>query len=256
MNWFGKAIGAALGIAVAGPWGALVGAVLGHQFDQGLAGPSAAGGQRAQERFFATTFEVMGHVAKVDGRVSEEEIQIARRIMHSMQLGPEEVRRAIGHFTDGKRADYPLEQRLADLASSLGQRRELARAFVEIQMQAAIGGGAIADSKRELLWFIARRFGIDRAGLADIEAGLRSQRAGSRGAESRHSLADAYRTLGVTPESSDKDVKTAYRRLMNTHHPDKLVSKGLPESMIAVAEERTQQIRAAYERVRDERGFK
>jgi DnaJ like chaperone protein len=43
---------------------------------------------------------------------------------------------------------------------------------------------------------------------------------------------------------------------MNQHHPDKLVSKGLPESMIDLAEQRTQQIRAAYERVREERGFK
>ena len=55
---------------------------------------------------------------------------------------------------------------------------------------------------------------------------------------------------------SDADVKTAYRRLMNRHHPDKLVSKGLPESMIDLAEKRTQQIGAAYERIKDERGFK
>jgi DnaJ like chaperone protein len=43
---------------------------------------------------------------------------------------------------------------------------------------------------------------------------------------------------------------------MNQHHPDKLVSKGLPASMTAVAEQRTQQIRAAYETIRSERGFK
>jgi DnaJ like chaperone protein len=43
---------------------------------------------------------------------------------------------------------------------------------------------------------------------------------------------------------------------MNQHHPDKLVSKGLPASMTAVAEERTQQIRAAYETIKSERGFK
>ena len=256
MNWFGKAIGAAFGIAIAGPWGALVGAVLGHQFDQGLAGPVTGGSPRARRRFFVTTFEVMGHVAKIDGRVSEEEIQIARRIMHAMHLGPEQVQQAIGHFNDGKRADYPLEQRLADLAGGLGQRRELARAFVEIQMQAAIGAGEIAQSKRERLWFIARRVGIDRAELADIESALRSEHGGSRSSGRTQNLAEAYRTLGVTAEVSDKEVKTAYRRLMNRHHPDKLVSKGLPEAMIAVAEERTQQIRAAYERVRDERGFK
>jgi len=243
-------------MAVAGPWGGLIGAALGHQFDQGLASSSTGGGQRARQRFFATTFEVMGHVAKIDGRVSEEEIQIARRIMHAMQLGPEQVRQAIGHFTDGKRADYPIEQRLQDLAASVAQRHELARAFVEIQVQAAVGAGELVHSKRELLWFIARRLGIDRAELAEIESALRAQRGGVRASNRTLDLADAYRTLGVAAGHSDKEVKTAYRRLMTRHHPDTLVSKGLPEAMIAVAEERTQQIRAAYERVRDERGFR
>jgi DnaJ like chaperone protein len=243
-------------MAVAGPWGSVFGALLGHQFDQGLGGSFAGAGRRAQGAFFTTTFEVMGHVAKVDGRVSEEEVQIARRIMHAMQLGPAEVRQAIDHFTTGKRADYPLQQRLRDLGSTIGQRRELARAFVEIQVQAAVGAGEIAADKRELLWLIARSFGINRVELAQMEAMLRTRQPGARAADRKQDLADAYRTLGVEASAADKDVKTAYRRLMNQHHPDKLVSKGLPESMTAVAEERTQQIRSAYERVKAERGFK
>ena len=256
MQWFGKAIGAALGMAFMGPWGAAVGALLGHQFDQGLGSPLAAAGQSAQRAFFATTFEVMGHLAKVDGRVSEEEIQIARRIMHGMHLKPDQVREAIAHFTAGKRTDYPLQQRLDTLVRGIGGRRELARAFVEIQMQAAVGAGEIAQSKRELLWQIARSFGIDRVELARIEEMLRARKPGARAAGRQLDLGDAYRTLGIEPDAADGEVKTAYRRLMNEHHPDKLVSKGLPESMIAVAEERTQQIRAAYDRIKAERGFK
>ena len=48
----------------------------------------------------------------------------------------------------------------------------------------------------------------------------------------------------------------AYRRLMNQNHPDKLHAKGLPESMMKMAEEKTRQIRAAYEVLRDARGMK
>jgi DnaJ like chaperone protein len=198
----------------------------------------------------------MGHVAKIDGRVSEEEIQIARRIMHAMHLAPDQVREAIRHFTEGKRSDYPLQQRLDDLASELGPRRELARAFVEIQVQAAVGAGEITGSKRELLWRIARSFGINRVELAQIEAMLRTRQHGARAPDRQLDLGAAFRTLGIDEDATDKDVKTAYRRLMNQHHPDKLVSKGLPESMTAVAEERTQQIRAAYERIKAERGFR
>jgi DnaJ like chaperone protein len=256
VRWFGKAIGAALGMALGSYPGAVIGALLGHQFDQGLGDALPGAASRAQQIFFEVTFEIMGRCAKVDGRVSEEEIQIARRIMHAMHLKPDQVRRAIDHFTAGKRPDYPMQQRLSDLATRIGQRPELARAFVEIQVQAAIGAGELANSKRELLWLIARTLGLDRVELAQIESMLHARQRGDRPVASGPNLADAYRTLGVDSGAGDKEVKTAYRRLMNQHHPDKLVSRGLPESMTAVAEERTQQIRAAYDRIKEERGFK
>ena len=59
--------------------------------------------------------------------------------------------------------------------------------------------------------------------------------------------------LGVSRDASDHDVKKAYRRLMSQHHPDKLVAKGLPEEMMTIAKEKTQQIRKAYEQVKESR---
>lgn len=236
--------------------GAVLGGLLGHQFDQGLGDAIPGSTPRFQHDFFAVTFEVMGHVAKVDGRVSEEEIQIARRIMHGMRLNPDQVRQAIEHFTKGKRSDYALQQRLSDLASRVGHRRELGRAFVEIQVQAAVGAGEIEQIKRDVLWRIARKFGINRVELAQIESMLRARQHGSAVTSRELDLGQAYKTLGVEAAASDQEIKTAYRRMMNLHHPDKMVSKGLPESMRASAEERTQQIRAAYERIKTERGFK
>jgi DnaJ like chaperone protein len=62
--------------------------------------------------------------------------------------------------------------------------------------------------------------------------------------------------LGVSEEATNAEVKTAYRRLMNQHHPDKLVARGLPKSMIGVAEQKTQEVRAAYETLKARRGFR
>ena len=257
MQWYGKAIGAALGLIVAGPMGSILGALLGHQFDQGFGAGTGGAPRHTQSVFFDVTFEVMGHLAKVDGRVSEDEIRIARRIMHAMQLSPEQVRLAIERFTAGKEAQYPLGERLAILHRAVGPRRDLSRAFVEIQLQAAVGGGEIAAPKRQLLWEIARSFGIGRVELAQIEALIRAQvREPGRGRDETLTLEAAYRVLGVDSGVGDKEVKTAYRRLMNQHHPDKLVSRGLPESMVTLAEQKTREIRAAYERIKAQRGFK
>lgn len=258
VRWTGKAVGGVLGFLSGGPIGSLLGIALGHQFDRGIA--ERLGGMRGhppartQALFFAATFGVMGHVAKSDGRVSEEEIRAARRIMHGMQLSPEQVTLAIEHFTRGKQPNFRLNATIAELDDAFAGRRELRRAFVEIQLQALVASGGLDKAKRELLWSIARRLGMSRVELAQIEALVRAQ--GTASASQRvEDLTEAYRVLGVEPTAEVKAIKLAYRRLMSQHHPDKLVSRGLPESMRANAEQRTREIRAAYERIKAQRNF-
>jgi DnaJ like chaperone protein len=208
--------------------------------------------------FFEVTFELMGQVAKVDGRVSEDEVRVARRIMQGMRLNDTQVRTAIEHFTLGKSAEYPFDERLGALAAQVGERSELARAFLGIQLQAALGAGAVGAEKREMLGRVADRLGITRPELAHLEAWVRSFHGGGGAprATPAETLAAAYRTLGVAAKASDDEVKIAYRRLMNQHHPDKLVARGLPESMIGVAEQKTHEVRTAYEQIKTQRGFK
>jgi DnaJ like chaperone protein len=260
MQWFGKGIGGLIGAFVAGPLGSLVGVLLGHQWDANAAAQrDGRGSARAiSQLFFEVTFEAMGQVAKVDGRVSEDEVRVARRIMQGMQLSADQIRSAIEHFTLGKSAEYPLTARLEALAGQIGDRADVARAFMQIQLQAALGAGAVAAEKRQLLWRLASALGVSRVELAQIEALIRGfeQRGGAAQPTLAQSLGDAYRVLGVSAEASNGEVKTAYRRLMNQHHPDKLVARGLPESMIGVAEQKTHEVRAAYERIKTQRGFK
>src|ERR1700687_4909616 len=104
MAWKGKFFGALIGFLITrNVWGAVMGAIVGHMFDQsagvGYAGSAyataaaeaVAGGApyaSVSEVFFRTTFELIGHVAKSDGRVSEAEISAARRLMQELRLGP------------------------------------------------------------------------------------------------------------------------------------------------------------------------
>ena len=69
-------------------------------------------------------------------------------------------------------------------------------------------------------------------------------------------LQDAYSTLGVTAGSTPAEIKRAYRKLISENHPDKLAARGLPESMRAVAEERSRELNAAYDLIKEARGFK
>ena len=70
---------------------------------------------RVSDEFVRALFGCMGHLAKSDGRVSEDEIRAARLIMHRLGLSPAGVRRAIGWFDDGKRAGFPLVQTVREV---------------------------------------------------------------------------------------------------------------------------------------------
>ena len=131
--------------------------------------------------------------------------------------------------------------------------------FVQIQLQTALWGGSLNNASREVLARICAALGVSAYEVVQMEALLRMQQASYR-PEARPAVdrvAEAYEVLGVYAHGvSDGEVTKAYRRLMNQNHPDKLVAKGLPESMMKVAEEKTRQIRAAYELLRDARGMR
>ena len=261
MGWTGKLFGGVLGTLMGGPIGGALGVALGHQFDRGLGESRTVPSGDVGRRFFESTFSVMGCIAKSDGRVSEADIEAARGIMRHMRLSEGQVQEAIRHFTIGKEAGFDLDRTLEELAGAIGRRNDLRRVFMEIQVQAALDSGLPAAA-RTTLWRVAQGLGLSRVDMAQIEALLRVRQSGARRQQAprpvggRRELEEAYRVLGVAPQASDAEVKKAYRRLMSAHHPDKLRARGMPESMLPVAEEKTLEIRAAWDKVKAARGMR
>lgn len=258
--WYGKLIGALIGwFAGRGLAGAMIGAFIGHLFDVERAqGRFASGARAVQQVFFRVTFQVMGHVAKADGRVSEQEIQAARAMMAQFRLSESDVRAAIEFFTQGKASDFPVNNALRELATASGNRMDLRLMFVQIQLQTALLGGGLNPASRVILRRCCDALGISEYQFAQMESmlGMRSRAGNASQRGSAASLAEAYQVLGVAGSAGDAEVTKAYRRLMNQNHPDKLVAKGLPESMMKAAEEKTRSIRAAYEVICETRGIK
>ena len=276
MKWMGKIVGAALGLATGlGPVGAAIGLVIGHAYDEKMESgddepPDAADAATIREVFFRNAFRVMGFVAKADGRVSEREIAAAREIFRQFRLDDFQTRRAIEYFNAGKSQDFDLESALAELRAACGRRHDILRVFLEVQIRAALLGNDMQGGTRSLMGRIAQRLGVSTLEFAHLEALLRlqgygagrpgaghaGQGGGAPATDRRESLEEAYEALEVSPAATDAEVKRAYRRQMSQNHPDKLVSRGLPESMLEVAKQKTQAIQQAYERIRSARGMR
>jgi DnaJ like chaperone protein len=265
MGWYGKVLGALIGAMVGRGWiGAVIGFLIGHLYDRQLAAGQLgrADPQVLSAAFFRATFQVMGQVAKSDGRVSEQEIEAARAAMRRFSLGEADVRRAIAYFTDGKRLDFALRETLEELRRLIGRRGDLRRMFLQIQLEAALKGNGLTAAARPVFHEMCQALGVSALEFTSLEAMLRMRAQTGAGAEAQAPgaaaarIIDAYRVLGVQQSASDAELTRAYRRLVSRNHPDKLVANGLPESMVAAAHERTKQVLAAYELLKRHRGMK
>lgn len=259
----GLVIGALIGLFSGGFVGVLIGGALGYWVDRGLRRGLTQ--YHPQQLFFRATFCVMGKIAKADGRVSETEIRYAQEVMARMNLGEEKRREAIDCFNEGKQVAFDIAAVLRPLAAMMRNRSALKLMFFEIQLQAAMADGELSPAEQAVLSEICAQLQFTQAEMQALANRMRAEQAFREQAWRAHEqpgqygeapLEDAYGVLGISASASDAEVKKAWRRLMSQHHPDKLVAKGLPEEMIELAKEQTQEIQAAYEQIRRARGMR
>lgn len=224
--------------------------------------------------YLTVTFEVLGHLSKAKGQVTQDDINIASQFMDRLQLDSEKRKLAQFSFNRGKSADYPLQERLNELYTQYRYRKNVLNVFCEHLIRAAISDGRLHQKEEQILYTVAQAFRIPRAKMAiyiqmmmasyQFQHGQQynqyQQQDYHQGAYQRQSsqndLNHAYRILGVDPSADNATIKRAYRKQMNEHHPDKLVSKGLPKEMLEAAKERAQEIQAAYDLIKAHKGFK
>ncbi|EIJ74791.1 co-chaperone DjlA [Haemophilus haemolyticus] len=288
MGFIGKIIGVFLGWKVGGFFGAIAGLILGSIADKKLYELGSVSSSffkkktTRQDLFMQTTFAVLGHLSKSKGRVTEEDIQLANQLMIQLKLDDAGRKLAQDAFRRGKEPDFPIRQVIREFRIGCGQRADLLRMFLQVQVQAAFADSELHENEKEVLYVIAEELGLSRMQFEQMIAMEMAARAFTQGGfyqqyqqgayqggyqyhqqnsggyqhASGPTLNDAYKVLGVTESDEQNTVKRAYRRLMNEHHPDKLVAKGLPPEMMEMAKEKTQQIQAAYDLICKAKGWK
>ncbi len=261
MKIWGKVFGAVIGFMFGRFFGALIGLWIGHIYDNRGGGVQIIrNAGKKQSQFFNSTFAVMGHVAKASGRVTETDIRIASMLMDQMRLQGSVRTDAQNSFRQGKQADFDLTACLRQFKAAADSRQEILQMFLEIQIQTALADAELHPREKQILAAIARQLGFSASQLEVLlkrwQAEFRFQQSSMRGGNQKANIEDAYQVLGLDKSATDQQIKRAYRKLMNEHHPDKLVAKGLPEEMMALAKTKAQDIQAAYDSLKLQRGFK
>ena len=250
-------IGGLIGLAAGGPTGLLIGAATGYAASWAVRKSFIGGLKVAQNQLMDSTFSIMGALCKTDGVVSRAEINVVEQIFNMLRLNERQREQAKAAFNRGKQPDFDLDSAVDDFARISRARGPLLQLFLQLQCMAIAADGRIDDAEHRMLVRVATRLGLSEHDVRQLEALLRSGTGGpTPGAPARGDrLNDAYQALGVAKDASDSDVKRAYRKLISENHPDKLAARGLPESMRAVAEERSREINKAYDLIKESRGI-
>ena len=246
-------IGAFIGAIVGGLPGFVIGGFIGYGAGF-LLRQSLLGGLRVvQSQLLESVFAVMGALCKADNVITRDEINAVEQMFAMLNLHGEQREQAKSAFNRGKQPEFDLDAAVDQFARISHGRRPLVQLFLQLQVMAIAADGRIDPAEHAMLVRIARRLGLSEADVSQLEALLRAGTAGPSGPGARPTqdkLADAYTALGVTPDSDAATIKRAYRKLISQNHPDKLAARGLPESMRAVAEERSRELNSAYDLIK------
>jgi DnaJ like chaperone protein len=257
MGYWGKMIGGIAGFAMGGPFGAVVGAALGHAADSGAmpamrmgftdftafspARMAALLGRRDQ--LFAIGVVVLSaKLAKCDGPVKREEIDAFKR---HFRIPPQAVRDIGRLFDQARDSSEGYETYAAQLGEAFSDNRGMLEDVLAALFAIGRADGALNGRELDFLLRTHRGFGLDEPAWDR-----------ARGATPRQPASDApdaYAVLEIARSASDEEIHTKWKRLMRENHPDSLAARGVPPEFIARASEKVARINAAWDQIKRER---
>jgi len=261
----GKVIGIFIGYFLWGIPGVLIGLPLGYVVDKSLLGlkrPHYAKAtphelSRLHEAYLSATFNVMGYIAYKGGREIADETLAANLAFDRLQLPKMDRSQALGLFQQGKQPGFNVNDTLLAFYSIYRDQPELIEMFIELQLYGINLDHAITPSEKQALLEICSVLDLTKADFERIYSTIRtelqlrhSKKRNANDGRNKASLANAYAVLNTSPNATDDEIKRAYRRLRSVHHPDKLLGQGLPADRLKIAEDKTHEIRTAYEAIR------
>ncbi len=259
MGYWGKIIGGTAGFFAGGPYGAVIGAALGHAADTGSESirrpfvqtpafnPARVASMfgRREEVFAITVTVLAAKLCKCDGPVKRSEIDAFKR---NFRIPPSSAR-GIGRLFDQARdSNESFEPYATQLAESFADTRGVLEQVLNSLFNIARADGPLNAQESEYLRRLHRLLALDQVSW-DRAFGEKARTTVTADPN------DPYLELGMTRSATGEELRATWKRLMRENHPDSLASRGVPADFVARASEKVARINAAWDRIKRERGL-
>ena len=235
MSIWGSLLGGVIGFSFGGPFGALLGSFLGGKIS-GLNSSKTIGNQQSSQEVFALSLIILSaKLSKADGHVSKEEL-IA--VKDKLQIPDSEIDQVAKIFNKAKDESTGYEPYAKQIAEIFRDNINVLEEVINILFYIAEADGNVSNDEETMIANIAYIFGLSQKQYQSIKESRKTS-----------DKLNPYIVLKSQPTDDLKTIRKNYIRLSKEHHPDLLISKGVPVEVINESKNKMRSINAAWDQV-------
>ena len=244
MSIWGKIIGGTAGFALGGPLGAIIGVFAGNIYDKSKKNKfnfNNISSQQKQHIFTLSIIVLSAKIAKSDGVVTKEEIFAFKE---KFKIPSSEMKQVGKIFDEAKKSKFGYKKIADQVGTIFFDNKLLLEELLNNLFYIAEADGTISISEIEVLKSISKSFNLEEN---DFQRIFNSRL--------NNTESDPYKVLGVNRDESDTEIRKKWIKLSKEHHPDNLLSKGMPQEFIDQANKELAGINLAYDKIKKFRGI-
>jgi len=236
MSIWGSLIGGMVGLSLGGPFGMLLGSIIGGKISRARSGARNFGTFAQPQQVFALSLIVLSaKLSKADGQVSKEELIAVR---DKLKIPENEINNVGKIFNKAKEESSGYEPYAQQIAQIYKNNLNVLEEVINILFYIAEADGNTSQSELNMIKHIAQIFGLSQSQFNSIRESRKSS----------HKL-NPYIVLESKPEENLQTIRKKYLKLSKEHHPDILISKGVPQEVIEESKKKMRAINSAWDQI-------
>ena len=236
MAIWGSLIGGMIGLSLGGPFGMLLGSLIGGKISRAKSRSSFGSFAQPQQIFALSLIVLSAKLSKADGQVSKEEL-IA--VKDKLKIPDNELDQVGKIFNKAKEESAGYESYAQQIAQIYKGNINVLEEVINILFYIAESDGNISESELKMIEHIAQIFGLTEIQFNSIRESRKSS-----------DKLNPYIVLESNPDDTIEIIRKRYLKLTKEHHPDLLISKGVPQEVIDESKAKMRAINSAWDQVK------
>ena len=236
MSIWGSLIGGVVGLSLGGPFGMLLGSIIGGKISRARSGARNFGTFAQPQQVFALSLIVLSaKLSKADGQVSKEELIAVR---DKLKIPENEIEQVGKIFNKAKQENTGYEPYAQQISQIYKNNFNVLEEVINILFYIAEADGNVSQSELDMIQNIARIFGLNQSQFNSIKESRKSS-----------DKLNPYIVLESNPDENLQTIRKKYLNLSKEHHPDILISKGVPQEVIEESKKKMRAINSAWDQI-------